>query len=192
MLDFTQDTESQEDDEKLFLPVKAIEQSKPWDCGPTALRIVLKYQFGLKFSASDMIFLCGATKSGSDELNLIKALDALGFKYTQTDSGRFNHIKRALQMGQVPIVHLVMEDGGGHYMVVQGYDEDKQEVYLSDPATGKTLTYGIPYFVGIWKEEEKETQTRWMLVVTGYGGDRMGSMINRLKRIQKKVVSSRK
>lgn len=178
--------------DKLDLPVKAIEQSYKWDCGPTALRTALKYQFGLKLTANDMILLTGATEGGSDEFNLMKALDILGFKYKQTNAGTYNHLKASLQEGQPPIVHCVMEDGGGHYMVFCGYDEEKQTVRLADPGKGKVVTYGTPFFLGIWKVEEKETQTKWFISITGHVGDRFDSMIQTIKRIQKKVRNSRK
>jgi predicted double-glycine peptidase len=178
--------------DKTFLPVRAIEQTYPWDCGPTAVRTALKYQFGLKLTARDMILLAGATESGSDEFNLMMGLDTLGFKYRQTNRGTFNQLKSCLGYGQVPIVHLVMEDGGGHYMVFCGYDEEKQIVQLADPGTGKIIERGIPFFMGVWKVEEKETQTRWFLVITGFGGDRLDSIIQSYKRIQKKVRNSRK
>lgn len=178
--------------DKLDLPVKPIEQSFKYDCGPSALRTALKYQFGLKFTAHDMILLAGTTEGGSDEYNLMKALDALGFKYHQTNNGTFGQLKAALQMGQPAIVHVVMEDGEGHFMVFCGYDEEAQQVKLADPAKGKIVKYGIPFFLGVWKIEEKETQTKWFLTITGHVGDRLDSVIGTLKRIQKKVRNSRK
>jgi ABC-type bacteriocin/lantibiotic exporter with double-glycine peptidase domain len=178
--------------EKLDVPVKPIEQPRKWDCGPTALRIVLKYQFGLKFTDNDMILLTGTTEGGSDEYNLIRALDFLGFKYHQTNNGTFGQLKLALQQGQPPVVHVVMEDGEGHFMVFCGYDEEAQTVKLADPAKGKIVKYGIPFFLGVWKIEEKETQTKWFLNITGHVGDRLDSVIGNFKRIQKKVRNSRK
>lgn len=179
-----------EEETELILPVRSIEQSQDWDCGPTSVRIALRYQFGLKLTANDMILLCGATESGNDEYNLMKGLNALGFKYRQTDHGTFNQLKKCIQEGQTPIIHVVMNDGGGHFMVFAGYDENN--VYLADPAAGKVLKYGIPFFLGVWKVEEKETQTRWYMVITGHEADRIGSIIQKLKRIQKKVVNSRR
>jgi ABC-type bacteriocin/lantibiotic exporter with double-glycine peptidase domain len=178
--------------DKLILPVRAIEQEYKWNCGTTALRIAMKYQFGLKLTANDMILLCGATESGTDEYNFMKGLDALGFKYRQTNRGTFNQLKACLQDGQVPILHLVMEDGGGHYMVFCGYDDENQCVWLADPAKGKVLKYGSSFFLGVWKVEEKETQTKWFMVITGHVGDKLDSTIQNFKRIQKKVRNSRK
>ena len=176
---------------ELILDVRALPQAYKFDCGPTALRIVLQYQFGLKMTAKDMIFLTGATKDyGSNEIQLKNALSLLGFKWKESDRGTLNSLKNLLQDGQPPIVHLVMHDGTGHYMVFAGYDEEN--VYLADPAKGKVLKYGIAYFFGVWKVEEEETNTRWYLAITGYVGDKITQRINKLKRIQKKVIKSRK
>jgi ABC-type bacteriocin/lantibiotic exporter with double-glycine peptidase domain len=177
-------------DNEVMYPVKPIEQSVEWDCGPTALRIVLKYQFALKLTAQEMITLTGATEGGADEYNLMRALDILGFKYRQSERGTFGKLKHVLADGQIPIAHIILRDGVGHYVVICGYDEEN--VYFADPSSGKIVKYGIPFFLGVWKVEENETQTRWYLAVTGYGGDKLDSVLARYKRIQKKVRNSRK
>lgn len=170
---------------RLDLKVRPYEQNKKWSCGPVALRILVRYVSGIKLTEEDLILLSGATESGSDEYNLMRALDILGFKYTQSDNGTFSRLKKHLQEGRPSLVHLVMNDGGGHYMVFSGYDENN--VKLADPATGRILKYGIPFFLGVWKVEEGETQTRWYLAITGRGADRFDSLIQRIKRIEKKV-----
>lgn len=175
---------------ELILPVRSIEQSEKWDCGPTALRIALRYQFGLKLTAQDIIFLTGATGEGADEYNLIRALDMMGFRYSESSFGTLNRLKKQLQLGHPSIIHVVVSDGVGHYAVFTGYDSDN--VYLADPASGKTIKYGIPYFLGVWKLEEGETNTRWYLSISGHIGDRFDSALRRLKRITKKVRDSRK
>jgi len=169
----------------LDLNVKIWEQVEKWSCGPAALRALIRYVSGIKLTEQDIIILSGANESGSDEFNLMRALDILGFRYSQSEKGTFNRLKKHLQDGQPSIVHLVMNDGGGHYMIFCGYDEEN--VRLADPARGKIIEYGIPYFLGVWKVEEGETQTRWYLTITGRGPDRFDSLIQRMKRIQKKV-----
>jgi len=170
---------------RLDLAVKPYEQTLKWSCGPVALRTLIRYVSGVKLTEQDMVLLTGATEGGADEYNLMRALDSLGFRYTQSDHGTFNRLKKHLQDGQPSIVHLVMNDGGGHYMVFCGYDEEN--VRLADPATGKILKYGIPFFLGVWKVEEGETQTRWYLSITGRGPDKFDSLVQRIKRISKKV-----
>ena len=174
----------------LQYPVHPITQELKWSCGPTALLTAIRYQFGLNLTQNEMILLCGATESGTDEYNFGKALDTLGFKYKQSNSGTLNKLKKVLGDGQLPIVHMVMNDGGGHYMCLCGYDEEN--VFLADPFNGKIVKFGIPYFLGVWKVEEKESQTRWYMAITGYSGDKIDSLITKYKKIQKKVSKARK
>jgi predicted double-glycine peptidase len=112
-----------------------------------------------------------------------KGLKLLGFRYKQTDKGTLNKLKSWLLRDYLPVVHVVVKDGCGHYMVVVGYD--KENVYLVDPANGEIVKYGIPFFLGIWKIEEGETQTRWFLVITGKSKNRINALIKRLRNIKK-------
>lgn len=175
--------------DNLLYPVKPLKQEYGWNCGPTAVLTAIKYQFGLNLTQNEMNLLCAATPSGTDEWNFGTGLVTLGFKYKQSNSGTLNKLKKVLMDGQLPIVHLVMNDGGGHYMCMCGYDEEN--VWLADPFLGKVIKQGIPYFLGVWKVEEKETQTRWYLAITGYSGDKIDSVIQRYKKIQKKLHKAR-
>ena len=172
-------------DAKLDLKVRPYAQQKRWSCGPVALRTLIRYTSGIKLTEEDMILLTGATEGGADEYNLMRALDILGYKYTQSENGTFNRLKKHLQDGQPSIVHIILRDGIGHYMVFCGYDEEN--VRLADPSTGKIIKYGLPFFLGVWKVEEGETQTRWYLSITGRGPDKFDSLMQRIKRISKKV-----
>lgn len=168
--------------------VKPFEQQLNWSCGPASMRIVLYHEYGLDLTDRELAIVCGSNENGTDELNFHLGFKTLGFKFKESDKGNLNKLKTWLVKGALPIVHLVMEDGGGHYMVFCGYDKD--DVYLSDPAQGKTIKYGIPFFLGVWKEEELETQTRWFLVITGYTKNRIGALIKKLKHIKEKVEKS--
>ena len=184
MIDNSVDADADIQD-KLDLSVRPIEQSDTWDCGPTALAMALQYQFSLKLTASETILLCGATPSGTDEYNFAKALDILGFKYKQSNSGSLNKLKKSILKNQTPLVHLVIQTGEGHYVVVTGYDEEN--VRVADPASGKIVTYGIPYFMGIWKIEEKEQQTRWYMCITNRVENKIPAVITKYKKIMKKL-----
>lgn len=177
-----------EPQETYQIDIKPFEQQLNWSCGPSSLRAVLYHLYGLDLTDRELALVCGSNENGTDELNFQLGLKTLGFKFKQSDKGTLNKLKAWLVKGTPPIVHLVMNDGGGHYMVFAGYD--KENVYLSDPATGKIVKYGIPFFLGVWKEEELETQTRWFLVVTGYTKNKIGSLIKKLKHIKEKVEKS--
>ena len=167
------------------IDIRSFQQQFDWSCGPAALRTVLYYQFGIDLTDRELSLVCGSNESGTDELNFETGLKILGFKYKQNNKGTLSKLKNYLIQSKLPIVHLVMQDGVGHYMIFCGYDVDN--VYLSDPIQGKIVKYGTAYFMGIWKEEEKETQTRWSIVITGKANSKIAATINKLKHIKKKI-----
>ena len=170
----------------MYLKVKPLKQNLPWNCGPTALRIVLKSQFGLNLTQRDVDLLTGVTEDGASEYNLMRALDMLGFKYEQTNDGNLNHLQDCLRNEQLPIVHIVVKTGEGHYVVVIGIDEEN--VTVIDPYVGQKLIFGIAYFLGIWKVEENESQTRWYMVATGINTyNKFDMILNHYIRIRKKL-----
>jgi len=174
--------------EKFNVDVKPFEQQLTWSCGPASLRTVLYHHYTLDLTDRELALVCGSNENGTDELNFERGLKILGFKFKQYERATLNKLKAWLIKGYLPIVHMVMSDGGGHYMVFCGYDENN--VYLSDPAKGKIVSYGIPFFLGVWKEEELETQNRWFLVITGYTKNKIGALVKKLKHIKQKVEKS--
>jgi len=163
--------------------VKPFKQQTRWSCGPASLRTVLYYQFGLDFTDRELAVVLGTTENGTSDFEY--GLKILGFDFKQSDHGNFNKLKKALAKHQLPIVHVVMKDGIGHYMIVTGYDD--MDVILSDPFTGTIVKYGIPFFLGVWKIEERESSTRWFLVVTGRSKHKVQALIRQLQNIQRKL-----
>jgi ABC-type bacteriocin/lantibiotic exporter with double-glycine peptidase domain len=173
----------------LYLPLKPKEQNYVWNCGPTALYVALRFQFGLPLTLNELTFLTGATEAGSDEFNLIRALQLLGFKYRLRMDGTVGQLKKCLEYGQPPIVHIVVPDGEGHYVTVCGVDDEN--VKVADPTNGEEVTYGLPYFIGCWRVGKEEPPEHWYMVVTGHSGDKLAPMITKLKRIQRKIIKYR-
>jgi len=181
-------SDEEKSEEKYIIDVKPFEQQLPWSCGPSAIRTVLYHDYGIDLTDREICLVSGIDANGTDELNFELGLKTLGFKVKQVDKGTLNKLKAWLLKDCLPIVHLVVEDGCGHYMVFVGFDAEF--VYLCDPAKGQIIKYGIPFFLGVWKVEEAETQTRWFIVVTGYTKNKIGALITKLKRIKKKVESA--
>jgi predicted double-glycine peptidase len=173
--------------ERILLEVKSIEQQYKYNCGPTALLICLNYQYGLPLTQRDVNLLTGVTPDGCSEYHLFRALDILGFKYEESCKGTLSKLLDYLKRNIVPIVHIVLEDGGGHYVVIVGMDEEF--VYLADPRTGTIIKWGIPFFLGVWKEEAKDNSSPWYLAVIGKSShQKLDSLINKFKRIRKKLL----
>lgn len=165
--------------------VRTFRQNYDWSCGPTALRTVLYYQYGINLTELEIALVSGANTNGMNDANFEIGLKNLGLKSKESDTGTLNKLKSFLIKHKLPIVHLVMPDGCGHYMVFVGYDKDN--VFLSDPISGKIVKYGISFFLGVWKEEEGETQTRWFIVIIGAKKNKISSTLNKLKRIKNKL-----
>jgi len=178
-----------EKEETLYLPVKPKEQNYDWNCGPTAMYVALCYQYGLPLTLNELTFLTGATESGADEYNMVRGLQLLGFKYRQRTDGTISQLKKCLEYGQPPIVHMVMEDGEGHYRVVCGISDEN--IKMVDPSNGEEVTYGLPYFIGCWRVGKEEPPEHWYLVITGHSGDKLEPMIKKLRRIKRKIIKSR-
>lgn len=166
--------------------IRTFAQNYDWSCGPAVLRSALYYQYGINLTELEIALVSGATFNGMDETNFEIGLKNLGLKYKESSKGTLNKLKSFLIKHKLPIVHVVMKNGLGHYLLFVGYD--KESVYLSDPSEGKIVKYGIPFFLGIWKEEEGETQTRWFIVITGTKKSKIKSTITKLKRIDKKLT----
>lgn len=174
-----------DNNEKILLPVKPIEQKYTYNCGPTALLIVIRYQFNLNLTQEDINFLTGVTPDGCSEYHFFKALKSLGFKYEE-GKGNLSKLKNYLRNNLPVIVHVVLEDGEGHFAVVIGIDNDF--VYLADPRNGSIVKWGIPFFLGVWKEEDFSNSVPWYLVIIGQTSNhKIDSMIKRLNRIRKKL-----
>lgn len=171
--------------EEFHIDVKTFQQQLNWTCGPACVRAVLYYQCGLDLTDRELALILGSDESqGTGDFE--RGFKLLGLTYRQSNSGTLNKLKEALLKQQLPIIHLVMSNGVGHYMVMTGYDKDN--VYLLDPEQGKIVKYGIPFFLGVWKMEERESQTRWFIVVTGKGKNRIDALIQKLLKIQRKIT----
>lgn len=170
--------------EEYKIEVKPFEQQLPTSCGQSSLRTVLYHYYRVDFTDRELSIMLGSGSDGTSDFDA--GLKILGLTYKQSDKGTLNKLKSFLLKDLLPIVHVVMHDGCGHYMVVVGYDKDS--VYLSDPSVGKIIKYGISYFLGIWKVEEDETQTRWFITVTGKRKrNKINVLIKKLRNIKKKI-----
>jgi ABC-type bacteriocin/lantibiotic exporter with double-glycine peptidase domain len=61
-------------------------QSKPWKCGPAAVRNALR-AFGVKVSEDVLSKMCGTTDQGTDEYGIMDAVRGQGFVATEYRSG---------------------------------------------------------------------------------------------------------
>jgi predicted double-glycine peptidase len=152
--------------------------------------MILAFQYGLELTQRELNLLTGVTLDGTSEHHLIRALKILGFKYEESSKGTRQKLRDFLRAGVAPMVHVVLEDGGGHFSVVTAMDDTN--VSLADPRTGTIIQYGMAFFLGVWKEEANDNSSPWYLAVLGYSAHNVDRLINKYKRIKAKVERARK
>lgn len=177
-------------DERIELKVRPIEQVFTFNCGPTALGMILAFQYSLDLTQRELNILTGVTPDGTSEHHLIRALKIMGFRYEESSKGTRHKLRDFLRNGVAPMVHVVLEDGGGHYMIVTGMDDSN--IWLADPRTGTVIQYGMSFFLGVWKEEANDNSSPWYLAVLGYSAHNIDRLINKFKKIKVKVERARK
>ena len=126
-------------------------------CGPASLKIVLDY-YGVEKSEQGLAQLCGAKKDlGTDDQNIKKAAEDLGFKVEIKNNSSFDDIEKWLDK-EVPVIvnwftrgrtDYTDEDvADGHYSVVCGLDDEN--IYLQDPETGRMRKMDKEDFMTVW------------------------------------------
>jgi ABC-type bacteriocin/lantibiotic exporter with double-glycine peptidase domain len=115
-------------------------QEKPYSCVPACLRMVLAAQ-GQIVSESDLRERCDCTFLGTEALNAVDAMRAMGFSNSSKCTLKITELIVKLNAGLYPIVfvNLLPIDGinDPHAIVVTAIDED--EVQMSDPLQGERL-----------------------------------------------------
>jgi len=130
-------------------------------CGPTALASILAY-WGIQsdpFTLKDEIYL--HRLRGTLSIDLLVAAQSRGL-HAEGFGGTLDQVKTELNAAR-PVVALLnlgwIIYPRGHYVVVTGYDEQRQGVYLHSGLT-RDLFVPYPEFLINW-----EKTGRWMLQV---------------------------
>jgi ABC-type bacteriocin/lantibiotic exporter with double-glycine peptidase domain len=166
----------------MILDVKPFRQQQRWTCGPAAVRTVLYYQFGLDLTDTELSVVLATNRNGTSDFDGLKTL---GFTFKESSAGNFKKLKKEIDRHRLPIVHILTPEGG-HYVVVVGYDDDN--IYVSDPETGKIVKHDHDWFFRIWHTEEHNKWIPWFLVITGRKKHRIASLIRQLTNVQRKLT----
>ena len=106
-----------------------VRQYDQTDCGPATLLSVLKY-FGGNDNLVHVRKLCRTSTDGTTVFDMIMAATKLGFE-SKAVRGNYENLQKV----QVPlIVHVILECGYMHYMVV--YKVNENSLLLGDPVKG--------------------------------------------------------
>ncbi|MFQ5531675.1 MAG: C39 family peptidase [Candidatus Nanoarchaeia archaeon] len=121
-------------------------------CGPTSLKMILKY-LGDEVPVNKIIKVCGGMRKGKRKgmtlLNMEMGVKKLGYK---TESYNFFDRKPSKELilkylkKKTPVIISVrafiffnrLRSTIGHFIVITGYEKGK--FYINDPATGKKIS----------------------------------------------------
>lgn len=108
------------------------------DCGPTCLKIILKY-YGKEVNIERLRRLCKTSRHGSSFLSIRQAAESLGFNVLGVDIS-YNNLK------ELPLPGIIYWKKN-HFVVI--YKIKNNKVYISDPANGK-LKFNKEEFLKNW------------------------------------------
>lgn len=114
------------------------------DCGPTCLRMVLRY-YGKKYELQELREVCETNRTGSNMLHIKTGAEKLGFL---ADGFRLSFA--ALRKQKLPCIAYWNQQ---HYVVV--YKTTARHVYVSDPAHGR-VRYTNEEFMQSWADSAQE------------------------------------
>jgi ATP-binding cassette subfamily B protein len=123
------------------------------DCGPTCLRMILKY-YGISKSLDEVTKACETTREGTNLAFLDRAAIKFGFE-TLMASINFQDLS---EINKPSIVHWE----GNHFVVV--YQISERQVRVADPALG-LVDYSINSFLDKWTGTNQKTKNGIALIL---------------------------
>ncbi|MDD8013363.1 MAG: C39 family peptidase [Acidobacteriota bacterium] len=137
-------------------------------CGPACLAMVLNYWEGKgSFSQqkiTDDIFDSENQATYNSEMVLYPR--SKGFA-SYSFQGDLRILKEVVARG-IPVIALtkpIKQIPKGHYRVVIGYDDDKDQVIFHDPFFGSRYAMSSKNFLKVWELGKGRNECRWMLAV---------------------------
>jgi len=154
--------EQLKDEEKL--DIKPFDQSRGY-CGPASLKMVMKY-FGDERTEEEIAKIAGAThQDGAPGENLVAAALALGYDAWLEDDATIEDLIRYVVEDELPVIVDWFSTNDGHYSVVVGIDEEKQEIKLQDPEIRRLRTMPLDEFENVWFDFDSEQPEKGTFVV---------------------------
>lgn len=125
--------ESIHDPIKVPIPVKL--QDTNYTCGAAALQAILDH-WGIETEEGQLAKALGTdSREGTRPSEIIALANALGLGTDARAGLAITDLQHTLDQG-IPVLVPVQMYGGGHYLVLTGYDSDR--VYFMDPSAGQS------------------------------------------------------
>lgn len=156
-------------------PVPAVEQNRPWTCGPAALVAVLS-RYDRTVDEADVSRTLGTTEeAGTSPEQMEAGARSLGLDVEALHGMTTPQLERAIIMGQ-PVIACVQMHGdaaamadeeAGHWIIFTG--RHRGTLDCMDPATGETAEIAKADLPRVWRDRDAEGMPfrRYGLVVRG-------------------------
>lgn len=157
---------------RVMIPVQNADQKEDYDCGPAALRAIVKL-FGKNKTQDDMINMTDAgERKGSHPEDLVRAARKLDMKAVAQKNMDLETLLSHIRNGR-PVICAIQawaEKGQayqydqlkhGHYVVAMGFSPTKRIIYFEDPSmhNGKRGKLGFDEFMRRWHDKEAYTKS---------------------------------
>ncbi len=123
-----------EDESVVTLAVPGFRQVRNYSCGYTAALMVLRH-FDCQIEGQQLFAELGTTREGTGQSAIVKVLRAQGLRANLRYDMNFARIRRCIDVGKVLIGYLEDEH---HWLVLYGYGDAPERVFVADPEPGKT------------------------------------------------------
>lgn len=143
-------------------------QKLDYDCGPTALKMVLA-SFGIRADLKKLMRQLRTTERfGTTRRNMQRVVRSYGLAVSAHNDATLGEIGRLLRRRLMVIVDYILPvDEVAHYAVVSGLDG--RAIYLHDPSGGRYFRLPRPEFLRRWHGSHQKTNVRWLMTVTDIG-----------------------
>ena len=137
-------------------------------CGPACLAMVLNYweeahSFSQRQITEDIFDSKNQATYNSEMVLYPRSKGFASYSF----QGDLRILKEVVALG-IPVIALtkpIKEIPKGHYRVVVGYDDDKDQVIFHDPFFGSRYAMSSKNFLKVWELGKGRNQSRWMLAV---------------------------
>jgi hypothetical protein len=137
-------------------------------CGPNLMREIILYKKGLDIPESDLIDICNCSKeNGTSVQEMLNLADHFNLKYYLKYDSSISDLIYSINK-ENPILILIQEGQNnkskdwskvwekGHYVGVNGFDEQKQKISYYDPLYGKIKTIDYVNLNLRWHDKDSE------------------------------------